>query len=115
MIIEHLREPGDTLWFEYRCWESHESQDAQLWYRSHQRVTVLRLAPNDSYYPEDGVTPIPSFIDRMEAGAPIVYTVKFADGFVGDATEDELLDDASEFCRPGPPAARSPRTRLCGA
>ncbi len=34
-----LRNVGDVVWFEYHCWESPESSDAEIWYRSHQKVT----------------------------------------------------------------------------
>ena len=27
---------GKTFWFEYNCYESPESCDAEIWYRSHQ-------------------------------------------------------------------------------
>ena len=41
--------PGTVFFFEYRCWESHESCDAKLWYHSHQKVTVLKCN-NPEYY-----------------------------------------------------------------
>jgi hypothetical protein len=110
--IEYLRSPGQVLWFEYHCLESHDSCDAALWYRSQQRVTVLRLAPNDGYYPAGGVLPIPSFAERMECATPIAYSIRFADGFEADAVEDELLDSPLEFERPSPP--KCPLCSTCG-
>ena len=35
---------GKTLWFEYHCFESPKSVDADLWYHSHQKVSVLSIA-----------------------------------------------------------------------
>ena len=29
--------PGTVAWFEYHCQESDDSDDADLWYRSHQQ------------------------------------------------------------------------------
>lgn len=80
--------------FEYHCWESSQSSDAELWYRSHQRVTVLRIV-------EPGVGR--TFMERCEAGNPRVFRIRFEDGFEGDAFEDELVRSRKEFCRPSPP------------
>jgi hypothetical protein len=112
-MIENLRKRGQILFFEYHCWESHASADAELWYRSHQRVKVLGLAPNDGYYPKDKVLPIHSFADRCEAGCPICYKVKFTDGHIGDVFEDELLDSPKEYQRPNPPKRRDVQTTPC--
>jgi hypothetical protein len=107
VVIEGLRHRGDVLWFEYHCWESPSSSDAELWYRSHRKVTVLNVASNDAYDPRHPGRTIKGGLitmrDRGEAGLPIVYRVKFADGFVADATEDELLDSPKEYERPAPP------------
>ena len=108
VCIEGLRHLGESCLFEYHCFESHESADAQLWYRSHKPVRVLRIAQNDGYDPADAsLTPTASWNERAEAGTPIVYTVVFADGFKGDAFEDELVDNISEFFRPDPPKERT--------
>ena len=94
--LEEMRHPGDRLWFEYHCWESPESSDAQLWYRSHQKVTLLNLADCEG-------ANMPSAKERREEACPLVYRVKFDDGFVGDAMEDELMDSRKQFNRPNPP------------
>jgi len=97
--IDAYREPGSELFFEYHCWESHDSQDAQLWYRSHQRVTVLECVNADWF---GGM----SFFARCEAATPLVYRIRFADGFENEAFEDELLDSEEEYQRPAPPEPR---------
>ena len=58
--------PGDGAWFEYHCWESFDSADADLWVRSHQQVTVLTVEVNDA---EPGST----FEQRAEAATPWTY------------------------------------------
>lgn len=88
---------GGTFWFEYHCWEDPKSCDAELWYRSHQQVGVLGLADVDP----DAVNM--TLEERIEATTPLVYRVRFPDGHVGDAWEDELLDDPSQHQRPDPP------------
>lgn len=85
---------GDVAWFEYRCYEGHDSADATLWYKSHQQVKVLRRV--ETGY---GATPR----ERGENGHPAVYHVKFKDGSDFDVTEDELLYSPSEYVRPDPP------------
>ena len=63
-----------TVTFEYHCWESDESTDAELWHRTRQPVTVIRqLGPDE----------VDEEIGRM-------YHVRFQDGFEGDVFEDEL-------------------------
>jgi len=95
--VEGARKVGDHPWFEYHCFESHESCDAKLWYHSHQQCTILGMAPNDG-------ADIRSQQERMEAGLPLAYRVRFADGYVDDAMEDELYDDPKDFERPDPPS-----------
>lgn len=95
---KELWSPGDVAHFEYHCWESPDSADAELWYRSHQQVTILSLEENDGA----GMT----FTERCEAGHPYGYKVRFKDGFVGLALDDELMSDASQFSRPDPPTRR---------
>ena len=94
--LEGLRKRGDQVWFEYHCNESHDSAHAELWYHSHQKITILRIAKND------GMT-TPSFEERCENGLPICYKIKFSDGYVHTATEDELFDNKRDFNRPDPP------------
>jgi len=89
-------EPGTDKYFEYRCWESHSSSDAHLWYRSHCKVTVLKCVN-----PEYGDITIE---ERCEAGMALVYCVRFPDGYEGDVWEDELLDSPEEYNRPSPPS-----------
>jgi len=92
---------GRELYFEYHCRESHQSSDAPLWYRSHQKVVILSLDPRLIEQAEgcDCFT----FVERGEGGVPLVYSVRFADGHVGDAFEDELLDTEDGYSRPDPP------------
>lgn len=79
---------GKEFWFEYHCWESPESCDVELWYRSHQKVLVLNRGIDDyDEYPEE----------------PKVYDVVFKDGFEGTVYADELLYSPNEFYRPDPP------------
>jgi hypothetical protein len=71
-------------WFEYHCWESEDSADAELWRRTHQRITVLRmLSPNESDYE--------------------MYEVRFADGYKGHVFADELMHTRKNFERPDYP------------
>jgi len=86
---------GGTYWFEYRCYESDSSSDAVLWYHSHQQCKILKMI-------ERGCGK--DIEDRGYNGQPAVYKIQFSDGAVFDATEDEILDDRSEFTRPHPPA-----------
>lgn len=99
-----LIELGAERFFEYRCRESHNSCDAQLWYRSHQKVTVLELS--DGLVEQAEGCDCFTFVERGEGGVPLVYTVRFADGHIGDATEDELLTSEDGYCRPDPPKGR---------
>jgi hypothetical protein len=94
--VEGARKVGDRLWFEYHCWESHQSADAELWYHSQQQVEVLGMVRNDGH-------DIASQELRYELGHPLVYRVRFDDGCEYDATEDELLDGSSSFCCKPPP------------
>ena len=89
-------QPGDTAWFEYHCNESPDSADAEVWYRSHQQITVLGEADHDGW-------PGSTFIERSEAGQPKVYRVRWADGFEYSVFEDELVNDRAAFERPDPP------------
>ncbi|MCW2317095.1 hypothetical protein M2322_002649 [Rhodoblastus acidophilus] len=87
---------GETAAFEYHCYMGHDSADAELWYRSHQPVTVLALVEKGN-----GKT----LMARRNNGEPRVYNVRFGDGFEYDACEDELLADSSFFsheCSPPP-------------
>jgi hypothetical protein len=90
----YRHKPGDTCWFEYHCYEGDDSCDAKLWHHSHQQCKVLKMVEAG-----DGVTEM----ERGYNGYSAVFKVRFADGFVWDTFEDELLDDRSEFERPDPP------------
>jgi hypothetical protein len=88
---------GERRWFEYHCEESHDSADAELWYRSHQRVSVLDCVNAGDF----GSL---SFEERSESGHPLVYRVVFhSDNFIGTVFEDELLSSKDDFYRPDPP------------
>lgn len=95
-MYENLKRISGMYYFEYHCLESPSSCDAQLWYRSHQKVKVLSMDLGDG----EGIY---SYMDRMEGGTPIIYKVKFKDGFIHDVFEDELLNSPSEYERPDPP------------
>lgn len=83
---------GKEFWFEYHCFESDESCDSEIWYRSHQKVKVLSV--REWSFDE--------LQDRIDDGQPRVYSVKFNDGFIADVLEDELMQSPDEFYRPDP-------------
>lgn len=85
---------GKNYWFEYRCWESPNSQDAELWYHSHQVVKVLKM--EDPGIGKDET-------ERAKEGCPAAFKVKFSDGMTYTAMEDELLDSQSDFINNDPP------------
>lgn len=95
--IENADDPkvGKEFWFEYHCLESPDSQDAEMWYHSHQKCTVLEVS-------ELGGVDMTKE-ERMEEGEPRVYKVRFEDGYEWSAFEDEILDSPEEFERPDPP------------
>ena len=84
---------GKTFWFEYHCYESPESCDAEIWYRSHQKVKVIGVS-EWSYDDKEW---------RQEDGNPRVYLVEWSDGYQYDVFEDELMESPDEFYRPSPP------------
>jgi hypothetical protein len=88
---------GKEFWFEYHCFESPASADAEVWYRSHQKVLVLKIETEGG-----GDTPL----ERGENGEPRTYRVRFSDGFEYDVFEDELLNSPDDFERPDPPKKR---------
>ena len=85
---------GLKYWFEYHCYEGHDSADANLWYHSHQPVTVLSMEERGSGRDEK---------ERGENGHPAAYKVRFQDGLIGAVVEDELCLSKDEFFRPDPP------------
>lgn len=92
--------PGDVAWFEYHCYEGHDSADAELWYHSHQRVTVEAPAESDGWADDPELS---TFDRRQDAGAPRAYRIRFTDGRVFTAVEDELFTLPQFFYRPDPP------------
>jgi len=87
-LIHHFKSFPQEMWFEYHCFESHSSSDADLWYHSHQRCTVLGTIRSRSDFE--------------------MYAVRFKDGFMHEAGGDELFHSRSEFFRPNPP--KPPKT-----
>lgn len=94
--VEGALKAGKRYWFEYHCNESHDSADAELWYHSHQKCTVLGMEDCDG-------KDIVSEDERYESGCVIVYRVRFDDGKEFSACEDELMTNKKNFCRPNPP------------
>lgn len=91
---------GEQAYYEYHCLESMESSDAHLWMRSHQVVTILsRNVDDEVFNGVDGLT----FPERAEEGAPTTYQIKFSNGLVGCAWEDELFTGSHFYYRPDPP------------
>jgi hypothetical protein len=104
-ITGSLWEPGQLLAFEYHCWRSHESGDAELWYRDHQMVTIIAVDLTCDGYKafQAGVT---SANERIEEGIPVAYVARFADGHEHTVLEDELFIDTGFFdASLGPPSA----------
>ena len=91
--------PGERAHFEYHCLESPDSSDAEIWYRSHQQVTVLKEEESDAW---EGST----FEERGEEGQPKLYQVRFDDGLEWSVFEDELMTTPAGFYQPDPPASR---------
>ena len=71
--------PNDIAHFEYHCNRAHDSADADLWYRSHQPVTVLGRNPGEMDEPWDpSYGPIPQNMNECsEYGIPYAYQVRF--------------------------------------
>jgi hypothetical protein len=101
--VEDLARIGKRYWFEYHCWESHQSGDAEVWYRSHQQCVVLSFA-------RIGADGDPCFFstiqERGEAGHCLTYRVRFDDGLEWTVFEDELMTTRDHFCRPDPPKGK---------
>lgn len=95
---------GKEFWFEYHCWESHKSSDAQAWYKSHQRVIVLSLC-------EETVVEGMNLSERYETGHCCVFRARWEDGFEWDVWEDELCENREDFHRPDPPIPQSSNSR----
>jgi 2'-5' RNA ligase len=89
---KHRHEPivGKTYWFEYHCWESEESADAELWHHTHQKVLVYGRGDGD--YDE---CPVCGEFPCWNS-----WKIRFPDGYEHTAAPDELLKSRSEFERP---------------
>lgn len=74
--------PGELAYFEYHCYEGHDSCDAEIWYRSRQPVRVLRIVEPGGFR---------TFRERADAGMSRLYKVRFLDGLEYDVFEDELV------------------------
>jgi hypothetical protein len=94
---QHWQE-GEAAFFEYHCNRAHDSSDADLWYRSHQAVTVLGMSDEVE---EDAIGWLVE--ERLGAGMPLAWSVRFADGHEGTAMDDELYVSASHFVPDGGP------------
>ena len=102
---------GESAWYEYHCWRDHQSCDAELWYRDHQRVTVISLGDGEGCRM---LLAGESREERQREALPACYRVQFADGHIGTAMEDELLADPV-FFTPGigpPPADEIHQARI---
>lgn len=76
---------GEQAVFDYSLPNDPTSEiAARLHHRTGQIVTVLGEAEHDGTEP--------TFVERADAGAPIVYTIRFPDGHEDTAFEDEVLD-----------------------
>ena len=89
---------GTHCFFEYRCRESDDSLDAELWYHSHSEVFVQRCV-NPKYL--DAAVTMKARLE--ECRMPLAYEVRFPDGFTGIVMEDELLLMKADYDRPDPP------------
>ena len=96
-IAEDKIRVGKQYWFEYHCWESEESADAELWHHSHQKCLVTGI---DTEYKDMTEK------ERYEAAMLNHYKIKFADGFESSAGEDELSSTKKDWYRPDPPSDR---------
>ena len=93
MNLQKDNKVGKYFWFEYHCYESDDSCDEEIWYRSHQKVKILSV----SEWSFDNLQ------DRIDDGQPRVYKVMFNDGLKYDVYEDELMNSTEDFYRPNPP------------
>lgn len=98
-------EPGEPAQFQYSMGGSHDSGFAELWYRSQQPVTVLRMVKDCDGYGLRNLT----MAHRSDACMPLGYIVRFADGYEGHATEDELLVSTAHF---EPQLAAPPKSEI---
>jgi hypothetical protein len=85
---------GKSYWFEYHCWESDESSDAELWHHSHQKVEIIAMTEPGYGDTEE---------QRFENTQTAMFKVRFSDGLESEAAEDEILESKKQFERPDPP------------
>jgi hypothetical protein len=97
MYKEHWN-PGERAWFEYQCWESDESCDAELWKHTHQQVTIIGESDSDE------LCAVNSLDERIAGACMKVYNVRFDDGFEYEVVEDELFTDKKYWEREDYPA-----------
>lgn len=94
-LVQDLRCIGKRYWFEYHCWESHQSGDAEIWYHSHEQCEVVAVVGETAAYT--------TLAERAEQGMQMTYKVRFDDGTEHDVFEDELMESRDSFQRPDPP------------
>jgi hypothetical protein len=63
-------------WFEYHCYEGEDSNDAELWHHTHQRVKVIKK--------------------EQDCDQTKMYMVQFVDGFKAVVFDDEILSGPEE-------------------
>jgi hypothetical protein len=95
--------PGDKAFFEYQCYQGHDSCDANLWYRSHQPVTVLGIEPDQEEVNLQEPWAAPSMDERGEIGLPKYYRIRFPDGLEHTCWESELVESPSHLDPEGAP------------
>jgi len=106
-MIHDLLSPHQFKFFEYHCNESFTSADVQIWLRSHQIVEILKCENIESYHEDT------TFEQRLDDGIPLVYIIRFSDGFERGAFEDELLDSKEEYSRGDPPTEDEYQEWIC--
>jgi hypothetical protein len=89
---------GSRFWFEYHCYEGHDSGDAACWYRPHEQITLTAVVS------EGGWPEFKSRAARARQGESAVYHARWDDGFEWDVFEDEVLGSPERFFRPDPPS-----------
>ena len=78
---------GNDYFYEYHCLESHDSSDAELWYRSHNKIKIIGYSKNQGLMEDE----------------PTTLDIQFEDGYIGSAWEDEILSSEDKYTRPDSP------------
>lgn len=73
MTTRSLFKRGQQVFFHYKCFESEESADAELWHHTDQHAVVVKRIFN---------------CEESEVGQ--MYIVRFSDGFEYDVFADEM-------------------------